>query len=936
MNDAQKSKAQLLKEVKKLQNRVLELEKSEQNFKLFMDYLPGCAFIKDEKGKYVFLNKHYETIYGFDIQNLLGKGDEEIWDKETALIFKEKDNKIRSEKKSLEFEDKVYVKGKEYIWLTYKYSMPKDFIAGITFDISKQKQAERTYDLIDTPLKNSDGSISKLELFRDITEQKKAEEILLLSNRVLEASPNHISVIGTDFKYKYVNNAYTEPHGLDTDQITGMHVAKLLGKQTFETLVKPLLNKCFSGEEIHFESWFTFKKTGSRFMSVKYLPLITEKGQIDSLVVISQDNTEQKKSEQSLQQSESQLRQIIDLVPHFIFVKDETGKFEIVNKATAKVFGTTVEDLTGRRDEEFVATEEEKKHFRADDLEVIRSGKTKFIPKEPITDSENNIRYLQTTKVPFKFSTTKNPSLLGIAVDITKRVQLEEELRKSEVKFKTIAEFAYDWECWIGTDSKYIYVSPAVERITGYTPQEFYKDKEIIKKIIHPEDLALYFEHQHQKINSQTEPITFRIITKKGENRWIGHVCREVIDENGKSIGRRSSNRDITDRVLAEQEKTALREQLMQTQKMEAIAQLAGGIAHDFNNALTTVLGNVELLNMRLSANETTKKIITRIEESGVKMSQLTNQLLAYSRGGKYQPEMILLDEFVEEAIQQIKHLIDPAIRIVMDIGYETNYIEADFTQLQMVLSSIIRNSVEAIENKGIIKISSFQSEIDNQFIKTHPDAKTGTYICLSIKDNGSGMDKDTLERIFEPFFTTKSQGRGLGMASVYGIIKNHNGYIKVDSEPGNGTKVQIYFPLSKKIIDKKPTEVPVMLQGNGTILLVEDEEFVMELGLEVLEHLGYRTLSAKNGTEALHIVKTFDGKIDLTLLDMGLPDIPGEALYFKLIEARPDLKVIVCSGYSVDGPAQKVLDGGGLDFIQKPYSISAMSQMLSKYLKKD
>ena len=215
-----------------------------------------------------------------------------------------------------------------------------------------------------------------------------------------------------------------------------------------------------------------------------------------------------------------------------------------------------------------------------------------------------------------------------------------------------------------------------------------------------------------------------------------------------------------------------------------------------------------------------------------------------------------------------------------------------------MVLSAAITNSVEAIENKGIIKVSVRQSKIDEQFIKKHPDAETGSYICLCVQDNGCGMDQETLERIFEPFFTTKFQGRGLGMASVYGIVKNHNGYITVDSEPGSGTKVQIFFPLLKEIVEEEPVELSAPEKGSGTIFLIEDEELVIEIGIKLLEHLGYRTLSAKNGEEALHIAKTFDGTIDLTLLDMGLPDIPGEVLYFHLKEALPDLKVIVCSGY--------------------------------------
>ncbi len=194
-------------------------------------------------------------------------------------------------------------------------------------------------------------------------------------------------------------------------------------------------------------------------------------------------------------------------------------------------------------------------------------------------------------------------------------------------------------------------------------------------------------------------------------------------------------------------------------------------------------------------------------------------------------------------------------------------------------------------------------------------------------------MDEETLEKIYQPFFTTKFQGRGLGLASAYGIVKNHNGHILVDSKQGSGTKVQVFFPLFTETVEEEPVTVPASKHQSGTILLIEDEPFVMEVGLSLMEQMGYRSLSAKNGEEAIHIVKTFDGSIDLALLDMGLPDIPGEILYFHLKEFRPDLKVIVCSGYTVDGPAQKVLDAGGLDFIQKPFSLSLLSQVLSKHL---
>ncbi len=304
--------------------------------------------------------------------------------------------------------------------------------------------------------------------------------------------------------------------------------------------------------------------------------------------------------------------------------------------------------------------------------------------------------------------------------------QSEKALSENEEKFKTVADFTYDWEFWIRSDYSYIYVSPAVERITGYTPQEFYDDKEILNEIIHPDDLSLYQHHMQQDIDCETKVIDFRIITRKGDIRWISHACQKVINEEGEPLGRRASNRDVTTTVLAEQEKTALRKQLMETRNMESIAQLAGGIAHDFNNALTAVLGNVELLNMRLPNDETVQKYTYPIKKSAARMTLLTSQLLAYARGGKYQSKKIMLDKFIEESISLIRHSINPVMTISLDTGCGTNQIEADSTQLQMVLSALITNSAEALETGGVIKVSTHRSEIDQSFIKAHPGAEAG------------------------------------------------------------------------------------------------------------------------------------------------------------------------------------------------------------------
>ena len=321
---------------------------------------------------------------------------------------------------------------------------------------------------------------------------------------------------------------------------------------------------------------------------------------------------------------------------------------------------------------------------------------------------------------------------------------------------------------------------------------------------------------------------------------------------------------------------------------------------------------------------------------SSQRMANLTSHLLAYSEGGKYQAKTISLSDFVEETLRVIKSNIGPLIHIDTDLSRDIFKVDADSAQMQMVLSALVSNSSEAIEGEGRIRITTCNKEIDAEFAKSQPELITGHYVCLTVEDDGEGMDEETLKKIFDPFYTTKFIGRGLGMASVFGIIKNHGGWISVDSDPGKGTVVRIYFPAFEDKEDgfsEKPTKETRVISGTGTILVIEDEERVMNVIRAVLERLGYRMLEAKTGKEAIEIAKTFDGQIDLALLDVKLPDIWGDKVYPQLMEPRPDLKVIVCSGYSIDGPAQDILDAGAQDFIQKPFSVKILSKKLKEVL---
>ena len=390
--------------------------------------------------------------------------------------------------------------------------------------------------------------------------------------------------------------------------------------------------------------------------------------------------------------------------------------------------------------------------------------------------------------------------------------------------------------------------------------------------------------------------------------------------------------KNITYRKLVEEEKQTLQNRLNAAKKVEAITTLAGGIAHQFNNKISAITGYLDLASMNYEDRVKVARYLDSMRESAGAMTQLTEQLLAYARGGKYRVKEIVMSDFIRDTLPILQHSLEDSVELETELPPDIWSVEADVTQLQMVLSAILNNASEAIEGEGKIRITC-ENEVITQDRTNNFQVLPGSYVCITIEDDGKGMDEDTTGRIFEPFFTTKSAGRGLGMAAVYGIVKNHNGWITVASELGNGTTVRLHLPATEPhVIEKESPELYTSEPGE-TVLVVEDEEMVMDVTSEMLETLGYRVLRAKTGKEALEIVRTCKGDIDLVILDVVLPDMGGKALYLLLVEARPNLKIIVCSGYSIDGPAREVLNVGAEGFLQKPVTISQLSTKLKEVL---
>jgi PAS domain S-box-containing protein len=453
--------------------------------------------------------------------------------------------------------------------------------------------------------------------------------------------------------------------------------------------------------------------------------------------------------------------------------------------------------------------------------------------------------------------------------------------------------------------------------------------------IAHPEDRPK-IEKAFIRSATHGEPykIEHRIIKQDtGEIRYIQAFGDVRLDSSGKATNMFGAALDITDRKIAEEERESLRLQLIQSQKMEAIGTLAGGIAHDFNNLLMGIQGRTSLMAIKENLSPYQQEQINAIEECVSSAANLTRQLLGFARIGKYEVKPIDINELVRKNITMFGRT-RKYIRTHTKLCPQPLVVDGDKQQIGQVLLNIFVNACQAMPNGGDLIIATDNVELGEATCSPH-QLPPGSYVNLTITDTGIGMSQSTLERIFDPFFTTKEKGRGtgLGLASAYGIVKNHEGFISVLSEIGNGTTFDIYFPLSDKSVIKESNLIEEIFTGSETILLVDDQQMIIDVGKGMLEQLGYSVVVAKSGEKAVEKISDRGAEIDLVILDLIMPGMGGAKAFDRIREIKPMIPVILSSGYSIDGQASEIMQRGCNDFIQKPFSIQTLSQTIRKVL---
>ena len=507
---------------------------------------------------------------------------------------------------------------------------------------------------------------------------------------------------------------------------------------------------------------------------------------------------------QELARHQNLLRQIIDANPSLIFVKDWEGRFVLVNRATAGIYGTTVEALIGKTDADFNPNKEEVEHFLRDDREVMTSGRAKNIAEEPVTNAATGeTRWFQTTKVPLRQADGDVPKLLGVATEITERKRLEE--------------------------------------------------------------------------------------------------------------------------------------QLLQSQKMEAVGQLAGGVAHDFNNILTAIVGYADLLATEFAPNDRRLEDLEEIRKSARRAAALTRQLLAFSRKQVLEPRVLDVNEVVQNMDKMLRSLISESIRLETHYAANLFSARADPNQIEQVVMNLAINARDAMPEGGTLTIETANATLDEDYALRHISVMPGEYVMLAVSDTGCGMDEDTKSRIFEPFFTTKEQGTGtgLGLSTVYGIVKQHGGNIWLYSEPGKGSTFKVYLPAVQEQpeVVRKSAPHAMPKSGGETVLVVEDDEQLRRLAHRALAAQGYDVLEADRGSTAIDIARRHRGKIDLLLTDVVIPDTNGRKLADHLRASRPGLRVLFMSGYPDGAMGHNGMLETGVAYVAKPFTTEAITRKVREIL---
>jgi two-component system cell cycle sensor histidine kinase/response regulator CckA len=936
---------QRLKELEKESvDRKQEEEKSEKHLESLLHYSSLAIVILDDKHRIISCNRYFENLFQLKEPEILGKNLDQV------IAQKEYIKDAMSYTKKTFRGEAINGSGKRY---------RKD---GALIDV----------EFIGVPVVIEGKVVGAYGIYLDATERKKAEEVLKSEKDKLQALMDGlaraeigIDIVGIDHKILFQNKILKERFG---DLAGELCYEKYMGLEKpcdFCPMVESVKNNKVESTEL-------IGIDGKNYVLFS-APIPNPDGTIHSAIEVVLDITERKRAEEALRESERKLTIRNKITEIFLIIPENEiygevlkvilenmaskyGVFGYIGEDGAFVCQSITRDIWDQcqiSDKDIVFPREtwggiwgkaliEKKTFysnesfsvpqghipilRALDVPIIHQGEVignLLVGNKPTDYDEKDQELLET--IANYIAPILHARLQRDQQEATRK-QKEEALKESEEKYRLLVENATD-AIFIAQDGVIKFPNPKTEEVIGYTQEELAKIPFV--DLIHTEDRDIVFERHKRRLKGEEPPSTcsFRIISKAGEELWA-QLNTVLITWEGRAATL-NFLRDVT-------EQRRLESQLQHAQRMEAIGTLAGGIAHNFNNVLMGIQGYASLILLGKTSDHPDYERLNNIEQGVLNGAELTNQLLGFARGEKYEIKPTDLNELIKSQNRMFE-------RTKKEINIRGKYqdnpwtVEVDQGQINQVILNFYVNAWQSMPKGGDFYIQTENVTLDEDYTRPF-NVTPGRYVKISITDTGVGMDEETQKRIFEPFFTTQEMGRGtgLGLASAYGIIKNHGGIINVYSEKGEGTTFNIYLPASEKKLIKEKELPEELLKGTETVLLVDDEDMVIEIGEELLQSLGYKVVIARGGKEAIELYKNRQGTIDIIILDMIMPGVGGGETYDRMKDINPDIKVLLSSGYSIDGQAAEILKRGCDGFVQKPFTMREVSQRIREILDKD